>query len=94
VANLTIFTIRIMVSFDPSSPCSTKLLFTELVEKLASWDKPCATYLKKYMAAAEPYRGLRYATWWIQDAWPLRSSWCRRNIARGRVCRPEYQIGQ
>ncbi len=34
-ANFTIFTIRVMVSLDPSSQCSTKLLFTEFVEKLS-----------------------------------------------------------
>ena len=45
--NLTIFTIRVMVSLDPSSPCWIKLLFTELVEKLASWDKTLCNIFRK-----------------------------------------------
>ena len=34
--NLTIFKTMVMVSLDPALPCSTKLLFTELVKNLAS----------------------------------------------------------
>jgi hypothetical protein len=45
--NLTIFTIRVMVSLDPSSPYSIKLLFTKLVEKLASPDKTLCNIFKK-----------------------------------------------
>jgi hypothetical protein len=41
-----IFKTSVIVSLAPLSPCLTKLLCTKLVEKLVSWDKPCATYLK------------------------------------------------
>ncbi len=39
VTNWTIFKTSVIVSLAPLMPCSTKLLFTKLVEKLASWDK-------------------------------------------------------
>ena len=44
--NLKNFTIRVMVSLDPSSPCSIKLLFTELVEKLR---QNLVQHIKKYI---------------------------------------------
>jgi hypothetical protein len=42
----TIFWTLAMNSFNLLSPCSIKLLFTELVEKLASWDKTCWSIFK------------------------------------------------